>query len=154
MKTLSSVLFIVVMLSGCSASGPIYKVYENGAIEKAVVYIYRPWRLLDGAGWANIHINGTKEFALRNEGYGVVVLDPGSYDIRADGNMFLTNWRSRPVTLTLLVEANKEYYVRLLPEADDVLFAGSVTAVSSHANFSILSKEKALKDIIKTRRVK
>ncbi len=76
-----SITFILVLLLfGCSASGPIYKQAELLSSDRATVYVYRPWRFLDGAGWANILVNDVKEFSLRNDGYGILSLEPGHLD--------------------------------------------------------------------------
>ncbi len=69
------------LLNACAASGPIYQHIDIPSPDKARVYIYRPYQFFNAGGWPEIYVDGNELFSLKNEGYGVVILSPGSHVI-------------------------------------------------------------------------
>ncbi len=163
---LISYIFVLFLLVGCgantitaltgipvkqSAKGDVFNqqsILEN----KAVVYIYRPDKLFNSAGWPNIFVNGNKEFSLKNNGYGVFQFDTGNYVFLAKGSKFLTNWYPSPASLEIKVEAGKEYYIRVTPQADDIFILSGIVAVTGSAQVVQVDREFALTEISKSKR--
>jgi hypothetical protein len=114
---IGSALIAAAAIAGCAApiEGPQFQPIATPAADKATVYIYRPSREFNLAGYPEIFINGEKKFALLNNGYAVLQLVPGDYEIKAEGSRFGTNWWPRPTNRTIAVEAGREYYVRVVP---------------------------------------
>lgn len=147
------VLILTLAMAGCAAplEGPPFKPVA-AAPGKAIVYVYRPDRAFNLAGYPEIFINGEKKFPLLNNGYAALVLPPGEYEIKAEGTQFGTNWWPGPTTRTLSVEAGRDYYVRLIPmlppgvKAGPHLFGNNV----SRAVVTLVPREQALKEISTT----
>ena len=155
MRTLKlTVIFILlVVLSGCSASGQSFKQSKKVAKDVATIYVYRPFLTYNMAGWPDIYINGEKKFSLINSGYGVFQLSPGNYEIEAKGSKQATNWFPKPVSFKFDFVAGKEYFVRVLPKFTEEMSIGNVVAVNGSAQIAIVPKKAALKEISKTKRV-
>lgn len=143
----------VFFLASCAARGPVFKAESTLKNGMATVYIYRPWQFFNAAGWPDIFLNEKEMFALKNEGYGVLHLEPGEYTITADGSSMLNNWYPSPVKLTLNVVANSEYYIRVTPQNDGTVAMGNTMIVSGSAQIIIVQKERAIKEIVATKKV-
>lgn len=148
-----SLLILLVVLSACSTSGVKFKQVGKIPDNVATIYVYRPFLTYNMAGWPDIYINGKKEFALKNSGYGVLQLAPGKHEIKAKGSKQLTNWFPKPVSINFDFVAGKEYFVRVLPKFKESMTIGSVVAVSGSAQISIIPKQAALKEIAETIKV-
>lgn len=151
MKLLSIIL--IVLLAGCATSGPAFERQAITAQDKANLYIYRPWHLKDGAGYANILINDVKQFKLTNNGYELVQLNPGKYKITASGN-FLTSWMAPDVSTDIEVESGKEYFVRLYPVNTGAIVIGNVAASYGGATLTPVKNDIAMTEIVKTKKIK
>jgi hypothetical protein len=149
---LLSIIFIT-LLAGCSASGPMFEKQEIKEPGKASVYIYRPWHLKDGAGYANILMNGVKKFELTNNCYELILLDSGKYKITASGS-FLTNWMAPDVSAEIDVENGKEYFLRLYPENTGAIVIANVAASYGGASLTLVKNDIAITEIVKTRKIK
>lgn len=147
------ILSVVSGVSGCSATGPIFKPIDAISSNVATVYIYRPWQFFNGGGWPELFIDGKKEFALKNGGYGVVYLEPGSHEVKAEGSMLFTNWYPRPISFTYDYQANQEYYIRVTPKLGNMMAVGNSVVVSGSAQVSIVEKKDALTEITTTKKV-
>jgi len=80
--------------------------FENSAI----IYVYRPFSLINSAGYPSVYISGHKPVALKNGGYIPFVVHPGEINILVKGE-FLT-WGLPKVNTSFNTEAGKEYFVR------------------------------------------
>jgi len=141
------------VVAGCSATGPIFQSVTESPQDKATVYIYRPFQYFNAGGWPEIFIDGTKVFALKNKGYGVVYMLPGEHVVKAEGSMLFTNWYPRPAQLTHTFEANHKYYVRVTPTHTATYMVGNTVAVTGAASVLLVSKEFAQPEIEQTHKV-
>ncbi|BBB29386.1 DUF2846 domain-containing protein [Neptunomonas japonica] len=153
MKKIAVFLSLVLMLSGCSSTGPVFQQITLTPPDKSTVYIYRPHQGFNMAGWPEIFIDGKKEFALKNEGYGVVHLSPGEHKIKAEGSVIFTNWYPGPMEITKTFEANKEYFIRVTPKMTSAMVVGSSMTMTGKANVSVVTESKALSEIAETKKV-
>ena len=153
MNKIIVLISILGMLIGCAASGPIFKKSEPQSQGQATIYIYRPNQFFNAGGWPEIFVDDNKLFALKNQGYGVVQLPPGEHKIKAEGSMLFTNWYPGPMELTHTFEANKEYFVRVIPQLTSGMLIGSVVAVTGDAQISLIPEKSAMPEISETRRV-
>lgn len=145
-------LALILFLSACSATGPLYR-EEVRAQDKATVYIYRPHQYFNAGGWPEIFVDGNKLFPLKNEGYGVITLTAGKHTIKAEGSMLFTNWYPRPVEITHEFEADGEYYIRVTPQLASVTPIANSMVVQGNGNISVVPKEIAIGEIAKTKKV-
>lgn len=74
-------LLLAVFLSGCAATGPVYKPVENDP-GKALVYVYRGTGFALGGRSAYFYVDGVNVFDLDQGGYSWVSLPPGPYKLK------------------------------------------------------------------------
>jgi hypothetical protein len=77
-----SILILIVLLSGCAATGPAYKAAEEPSGGFALVYIYRPDSLTYGARAANFFLDDRSVAEIRSNGYSYFYVKPGTYRLR------------------------------------------------------------------------
>jgi len=122
MRQAKIIIFLasIAMLISCSASGPI-KAYDEGAVKDknqlAIIYVPPELEVEDVDGVA-------KNTPFIESGYNEIHLLPGQHDVTvsyerfwgdaASGNMV----SSKPVTLSLQVEAGLEYVIKIKTPQD------------------------------------
>lgn len=154
MKKIIITLSIMLLLISCSASGPVFKPEPAADKNTATVYIYRPWKYFNAAGYPDIYINDKHMFALKNQGYGVVHLNPNQYVIRADkSSILMNNWYPGPNSINLTIEANKEYYIRVSPQSDSITPIANTVMITGSTEIILVPKILALKEISETKKV-
>jgi hypothetical protein len=152
MKKLS-IISLMILLVGCSATGPIFKPESTTNSSRATVYIYRPFQYFNAGGWPKIYINGKEKFSLKNNGYGVIRLKPGGYEVKAEGSMLFTNWYPGPTSINLSVKAGNEYYIRVTPQHDETYVSGNMVTPTGSAQVILVQASKAKTEITKTKKV-
>ena len=168
MKHIPIYLIIVTLIYGCSSvstTGNTFVPINTVSDTYSVIYVYRPHREFNEAGWVEIFVNNQKKFGLEDNSYGYVILKEGEYTLKAEGSMFGTNWWPGPAGTTLSIAAGQIYYVRIVPipprsEIDKPIVAphdGALTATSQFSYYSqaqteimLIEKEQALKEITET----
>lgn len=117
-KLLAS-LFVLGVLSGCSASGPKYSEYQSSVAtveaDKSRVFFFRQKKFMSGGVDAQIEINGNDVGECANDGYFFVDVNPGLLNITAD--VFMSPGEH---TMQLQVEPGSETYVEVLVDEDYV----------------------------------
>lgn len=132
----------LLLLAGCAvALGPQFQQLEPTSADKATVYVYRPSLDFFRPGHPEVFVNGSRKFALRDGGYSVFTLSPGTYEIKFEGQFLATNWAPPAVTHKLGVEAGREYFIRAYPEKVPGGPLASRTVVS------LVQKEQAVQDL-------
>lgn len=110
---------IVILLAGCvsfgSAHGPQFQEADPPSSGHAVLYIYRPEKKFNSGGFPYIYLNDEKKLPMRMGGYMIFNLDPGRHEIKAVGSTWGTNWWPGPASRVIELEANQEYFVRVVP---------------------------------------
>ena len=70
----------VALAMGCASTEPNFSAVQNPAIERAVVYVYRPKRTVIGAaGWIEVSVDGKSLGKLWNGNYVVYSGSPGKH---------------------------------------------------------------------------
>ncbi len=112
MKTTITKLVAVfaIILSGCSATGPIFKEVSTAPQNQAIVYVYRPSALVNSAAAPNLFVNDIDHGPLLNSGYIPLQLSPGNTLLVLKGDYW--KWGLEPISLSIRTEAGKTYYVR------------------------------------------
>jgi hypothetical protein len=78
MKGLSfAILLSTLLLAGCSASGPAFTPAAAPEPTSALVYIYRPNRIMVRPTSPGILIDGEERILMKNNGYSFFYLPPG-----------------------------------------------------------------------------
>ena len=153
MKNIVLITAVSIFLCACQASGPIFENTVEIPESKAVVYVYRPSQLFNFGGWPNIYVDGNKVFSLKNGGYGVLNIDSGSHEIKAQGSMLLTNWYPGPQSVSLMFDQGGEYFIRVTPQMTDMMVVGSVGVAAGRAHMVVVSKDQALLEISETKKI-
>ncbi|WP_127024792.1 DUF2846 domain-containing protein [Rheinheimera mangrovi] len=145
-------LVMIASLSGCSATGPKFTQTEAAEANKAKVYFYRPWAMLDGAAAPTVQINGVDSFSISNGGYHVLDLTPGNTVIAVKEGGLMSNWRAGPLQIVLDVQANNLYFVRLSAELANAAYVGNLASFSGKYSLGLVTKETALQELHETKK--
>lgn len=95
-------------LAGCSATGPTYSQYQSQEANSSVVYIYRPSKSVNCCVAPAVYINGQKKNSLKNGGYVVYELEPGTHVVAVgDGT-----YGFEKSALQLDLGAGESYYLK------------------------------------------
>lgn len=98
----------LVILSGCSATGPVYEKVDSVPEGQALVYIYRPGKFLGGGVVFDVHAGGIEEdteiVELRSGGYFPYFTQPGELQLWAK--------TESTTSLTLDLNSGDRRYVR------------------------------------------
>ena len=115
-RVVSLLLGVLVSALGCSATGPQFAPIVEPLGGQALLYVYRPDRQVLYGRTAEIQVNKAHATSLKNNGYTVFKLDPGTYEITqrweysfGDSGDFQKPTRAR---VTLLPDTRT--YVRLV----------------------------------------
>ncbi len=103
----------LLILTGC-ATGPKFLAAPEPESDKSLIYIYRPWLLVAGAGSPTIHINDEFTVDLTNGGYTRVTVSPGGayLRIKPPPTIFQVDWSGSVFVDT---KPGETYYVRWTP---------------------------------------
>jgi hypothetical protein len=110
---LLSVLFV--LFSACSATGPTFSGLNTPANDnEAIVYIYRPDRFQLGGATPNVDVNGEFIFPLKNNGFNLVRLSPGSHTFELTTSPTWDSYFSPELMPTeLRVKGGEIYFLKL-----------------------------------------
>ncbi|MCL1090171.1 DUF2846 domain-containing protein [Shewanella profunda] len=152
-KKFISSLVVIASLTGCSATGPKFTQTEAPEANKAKVYFYRPWAMLDGAAAPTVQINGVDSFNISNGGYHVLDLNPGNtiISVKEEGGI-MSNWRSGPLQIAFDAQANNTYFVRLTAELANAAYVGGVSSISGNYSLGLVNSETALQELHETKK--
>ena len=144
------VIFTLLAITGCNATGPKFEQVELPSNKLAKVSLYRPWAMMDGSASPTIQINGVDSFNIKNGGYKVLELQPGLNTITVKkGNPFY--WRAKEMTVKEELKASEVYFLRLTAAVGSTAFIGSTPVVSGNYSFGYVDKETALKELQETK---
>jgi hypothetical protein len=83
-------LSLICFLGGCASGRPPdaqpFREVSEPRPGFAILYIYRPHHNIGRLVWPEVFLNEQKIVGLRNEGYTVVYVKPGSYRVRTEGS--------------------------------------------------------------------
>jgi len=99
---------------GNAYSGPVFKTVEVQDKNKAVLYLYRPYRFGSALAAPAIFINNEKIVLLKNQRHIWLSLDPGKYVIET---RFNSDWSSgKQDSYVLVAESGQNYFLRVRAE--------------------------------------
>ena len=78
---------------GCATAptrGPVFSGLADGKTGYSILYLYRPYEEVGSAVWPEVFINESKVVSLVNQGYTILYLKPGIYNIRTEKCNFIT----------------------------------------------------------------
>jgi hypothetical protein len=122
-------LGLLTLLSGCSATGPVFRDLTDVPRDKATVYVYRPAALVNSGNAPNLFVNGVDHGQLWNAGYIPLSLTSGKTTLVLKGDPF--KWGLPPIETVVALEAGKIYYVRFGNQVDFADYSSNATKGSS-----------------------
>ncbi|MEW6984614.1 DUF2846 domain-containing protein [Colwelliaceae bacterium 6471] len=141
-KKIIFLLSTLLLLLACNATGPKFSNLEAVNNKTALVYIYRPWMMLDGAAAPAIQVDGVDRFDMNNGGFQIIHLPPGKHKLTVRKSSI--NWRADEMSFEYPFEAGKRYFVRLTAELGDFGSYGGVVSISGAYYFGLVTEEVAL----------
>jgi len=150
----ASLIFIsinILMLYGCSATGPKFQQFDEPNKESALVYFYRPSKFLGGGTTINImekvepgKENDKSNFSgistvgkLRNNSYFKVEISPSEHK-------FTTNWMFDPIIISM--NPNEIYCIKAERTFASYFF-------SSYTPIKLITKETCNEEIKNTKQM-
>jgi hypothetical protein len=122
-KWVSLVMGPVVLIAGCSATGPAFQEAGVAPKDKATVYVYRPNSLVNSGNAPNLFVNEVDHGPLWNAGYIPLSLPPGEISVVLKGDKW--KWGLPPISTKARIEAGKSYYFRMGNMVDFADYSGS-----------------------------
>ena len=119
----SVVIATLVVLAGCSATGPAFQAVGVAPKDKATVYVYRPSSLVNSGNAPNLFVNEVDHGPLWNAGYIPLSLPPGEISVVLKGDRW--KWGLPPISTKATVEAGMSYYFRMGNRVDFADYPGS-----------------------------
>ena len=177
-KGLLSILISSLLLSSCSATrdmscganwllmGPLGNVNCNQAegtsfakVEQlpeghSVIYVYRPYSVVNGSTEPDIYVNGKLYGELKNRGYFPVLTNESAVTIRIDKEGTFNQWDVPAKTITLYPKPGKTYYLRLEVVVLSLSVTGPIVNSEKDLKLSVYDENEAPIDISDTRLVK
>jgi len=144
-------LVMIASLTACSATGAKFTQTQAPEANKAKVYFYRPWAMLDGAAAPTIQLNGVDSFNISNGGYHVLDLNRGRVIIAVKEGGIMSNWRAGGLQISFDAQANKTYFVRLTAELANAAYVGGVSSISGNYSLGLINQETALQELLETK---
>lgn len=105
LKVVVFVIFSVIFLSSCAATGARFSIQENVENGKARIIFYRPKDFVGGAVDLAIHENSVEILKIQNGQY-------ISYIVEPNANIYFIKTAGKNNELELNLEPNQTYYVR------------------------------------------
>lgn len=148
---ISAQLIIVVVISvfsGCSATGPRFDLAKAEVVPPtgSQLYVFRESAFIESGTYPVVLLDGRETGDLRNGGYLVTQLDPGSHELLVQsGGMLRGQWIHGPPRLLLDAEPGKRHYVqvslRTTGVSGNIMYRGaSVFEVSESTALKSLSE--------------
>ncbi|HZP59148.1 MAG TPA: TonB family protein [Opitutaceae bacterium] len=139
----------MILLVGCSATGPAFVAEQALRPNEAVIYIYRPSAMTARARTATIEMDGKLIGQLDNNGYIVIHALPGKHRITESWAAWVGDLSAlqRPIEVLIDAESGMKYYVRLSSRSE--LGGGGVTLQWS---LSEMPAEPAAAEIVQCKR--
>ena len=118
-------LAVVVFLTGCSATGPVFEARSAAPAGYGIVYVYRPSTFVNGGLAPYVYVDRAQKPKLRNGGYQRYELSAGVHKIATDGNFL--EWHPGRAEVSVNLRENDVKYLRL---GSDVGFVSLIPAAA------------------------
>lgn len=144
------IAIVSVLLSGCSATGPVFQERADTPTDSAVIYVYRPDALVNSGGYPNLFINGVDQGPLYNNGYIPVDVKAGTVSIVLKGDW--TKWGTyEPIGIQLNAIEKRKYYVRFGNQLGAFIVLPSAYFASTNIAIQEVSEQFGANEITKTK---
>ena len=146
-------VFIVCLLGGCVATGPLFTNAETIPPGKALVYIYRPHILALSAVTASFSVDEEPAANIRDSGYSPVFVTPGSHLIKHKwdvGILHESGLKDKPLRLMIDVTEGQTIYVRLRSDYSTRPSGVNEKTIMWHWQLEEIAAESARKEIVAT----
>ena len=100
------------LLSGCSATGPIYTEAAPPPDQKALIYVYRMPGLAFGAKQAHFYLDGIKAFDLNTSGYSYLYVSAGDHILSQNWEYWPLDPPTDGISAPITVRAGETRYFR------------------------------------------
>jgi hypothetical protein len=140
----------VILLTACSGAGPLYQLapMPDG---QAAIYVYRPHRGFQIAGYPKVYIDNKVSHSLKNGSYGVSFVARGRHEVKVSGSL-LTNWVLPDAEVVVEAKPDRSIYVRYTPEPTGVYVLGTQAGVTGSSDLREIAEQEAISEIGQTRR--
>jgi hypothetical protein len=151
MKRLCCIVIGTVLLTACAASGPFY-LPASEPDDRAALYVYRPHRGFQMAGFPNVYIDQKISHSLKNGSYGVTFLTFGRHEVKVSGSVLLNNWMLPDATIIVDAKAGETIFVRYTPEPTGAYVVGRAAGVTGSSTLLEVPEKDSRVEIRQTRR--
>ena len=135
-------VFLLVLVTGCSAGGKQFGGLEEPNISYAQVYVYRPSALQQSGIYPDMKLDSKLFGKLKNGGYLSIKVEPGEHKLAVAGNYL--QWNYLPKTFDVSFEGGKTYFYRLQPfTAPGGGYAGGVFLANYQYSFIRIEDQAA-----------
>ena len=151
----SVILIVVIFLSACSATGPVYHAEPEPSADESLLYVYRVGASDLAIRTAIIEVGNELQFELLGGGYAAVKLKPGHYDIQQSWKHWPGDYAEigKPTFTSIELLKGETKYVELSIETQQSLMYKEVMwglkQVSSEVAVKKINKYKQQKEIKK-----
>ena len=108
-----AIIFLVVLLSACAATGKPFIRADNPSEQEARLYVYRPTHFIQGAIYPTVYLDSKAVGELKNGGYLTLVVTPGEHLVTLAGGFL--QWGHSSRTYHVSLEPGRTYYYKLDP---------------------------------------
>ncbi|HUT37301.1 MAG TPA: DUF2846 domain-containing protein [Planctomycetota bacterium] len=113
LEAVACTLAAALVVTGCSATGPLFSGLPRVQSNEAAIIVYRPSCFTLSGAYPNVYLDGVKQAALRNGGYVELRVPPGEHVVEAKGSILHWDGRVPVLTRRMRVEAARIGFVRL-----------------------------------------
>lgn len=148
MKRLAISIFVM-LLSACSATGPVFSPASPPNQDQALLYFYRPDAHALSARTLDVKLDAEPWVSLSNNSYAAKYVLPGKHTITTQWSQWLldNSKLQEPLQISMLMQAGKAYYIRLNSSA--TLTSYNVTTI--RWQLSVVPESEANSQIANTK---
>ncbi|MBO9492347.1 DUF2846 domain-containing protein [Endozoicomonas sp. G2_1] len=153
------VISLLVLITGCIATGKKFSTVLPSANGQGLVYIYHPKDAQFGASEADfLYLNGEEVFRFTHGGYSYFYLEPGIHNFQIRLSTFFVATEQVKQQLNFEVEAGKTYFIRYYEHKDRTEFYSTGTMAGAYqltkAELKEVAKNNALVELPSKRLLK
>ncbi|WP_445358579.1 DUF2846 domain-containing protein [Microbulbifer sp. ANSA005] len=132
------VAFFVILLSGCTATGPVFEKVAEPNGSKAIAYFFRQAAFYGSGTCPDLVINDKEVGCLKNGGFFEVELDPGEHTVLFDKGTWEPN---KALRAKITVQAGEVYFFEYGQAMTGIFATPILVSVSGREDFHQKTKE-------------
>ena len=141
MKLTSLMLALVILLTGCAASGSQFSGVQAYGGNSATLYIFRQSKFVGGGECPAMYLSGTKVGCLKNGGYMRVQLQAGSHKLETRNRML--EMGPEP-SINFSAKPGEIVFIEWTVSISNAVATGAVTGVSASKGFVLTPRNLAV----------